>query len=363
MRVRQLVPVLVAAGLVGTPALASAATAPVPYQVIHAFGTADSHNPNSSLVLAQDGADGDQPIGLIQAPSGTFYGVTQSGGGSPNCSSGCGTVFAMTAAGDVTVLHSFQGSTVDGWAPNPTLALAPDDRIYGTTKLGPIVTGTGEDWGIAFRLDPVAGRYEILHKFQAADGVHPQGGLIRATDGAFYGVTNEKGVNGGGALFRLGTRGSVTVIHAFAMSDGSAPKATLLQAANGKLYGTTQTGGSLNAGVIFSTSLSGVDFTVLHSFSNYARDGYRPITGLTQTPNGRLYGTTPLGGKAATDPNRSGVVYRLKPTGAVVVLHTFTGGSDGANPQAAVTWGGDGHLYGTTFVGGLLGKGVAFSIL
>jgi uncharacterized repeat protein (TIGR03803 family) len=269
----------------------------------------------------------------------------------------------MTAAGDVTTLRSFQGGTLDGSAPNPTLALAPDGRIYGTTKLGPLRSGTGEDWGIAFRIDPSGGNYDVLHKFAAADGVNPQGGLIRATDGNFYGVTNEKGPNGSGTVFRLTPRGKVTVIHAFGFTDGSQPKATLLQAANGKLYGTTQMGGPANAGVIFKTNLSGGSFTVIHSFTNTGSDGYRPITGLVQTPDGRLYGTTPLGGQPPSNPDRRGVVYRLGQKGSVSVLHTFTGGTDGNTPLAAPTWGGDGHLYGTTFVGGMAGDGVAYSIL
>jgi hypothetical protein len=38
-------------------------------------------------------------------------------------------------------------------------------------------------------------------------------------------------------------------------------------------------------------------------------------------------------------------------------------GPDGGHPLGTVTWGGDGHLYGTTFVGGSTGKGVAFQVL
>lgn len=74
------------------------------------------------------GADGDQPIGLTPSPDGGFYGVTQSGG-KGSCPAGCGTVFAMSASGEVTVLHSFRSGSLDGSAPNPYLALAPDGTI------------------------------------------------------------------------------------------------------------------------------------------------------------------------------------------------------------------------------------------
>ena len=83
---------------------------------------------------------------------------------------------------------------------------------------------------------------------------------------------------------------------------------------------------------------------------------------LLQADDGRLYGTTPNGGQPPSDPNRQGVVYRVTPKGAVTVLHTFTR-ADGGYPLATVTWGGDGHLYGTTFVGGSNGTGVAYAVL
>ncbi len=45
-----------------------------------------------------------------------------------------------------------------------------------------------------------------------------------------------------------------------------------------------------------------------------------------------------------------------------MVIHAF-GGDDGNTPYATPTDGGDGHLYGTTFVGGVLSQGVAYRIL
>ena len=44
------------------------------------------------------------------------------------------------------------------------------------------------------------------------------------------------------------------------------------------------------------------------------------------------------------------------------VLHSFTNGSDGANPRDGVTVGAAGILYGTAEVGGTHGGGVAFEL-
>src|SRR5450759_2695040 len=43
------------------------------------------------------------------------------------------------------------------------------------------------------------------------------------------------------------------------------------------------------------------------------------------------------------------------------VLHSFTGGQDGANPSAGLTMDGTGNLYGTTYDGGN-GYGTAFKL-
>ena len=70
---------------------------------------------------------------------------------------------------------------------------------------------------------------------------------------------------------------------------------------------------------------------------------------------GNLYGTTTGGGAA-----NAGVVYKLDTTGQETVLYSFTGGADGANPDAGVIRDSAGNLYGTTTDGGTAncGRGV-----
>ncbi len=64
-----------------------------------------------------------------------------------------------------------------------------------------------------------------------------------------------------------------------------------------------------------------------------------------------------------------GVVYKLDSTGKETVLHTFTGGADGAVPFAGLVVDRSGNFYGTTVFGGDLncepsygGCGVVFKI-
>jgi uncharacterized repeat protein (TIGR03803 family) len=98
-------------------------------------------------------------------------------------------------------------------------------------------------------------------------------------------------------------------------------------------------------------------YTVLHSFSG-GQDGASPVAGLTMDRAGNLYGTTPTGGYmggVCAPWGGCGTVFRLSPKNDSWVftpLYEFQGDSDGQGPQAAVTIGPDGAVYGTTEFGG-----------
>jgi uncharacterized repeat protein (TIGR03803 family) len=110
------------------------------------------------------------------------------------------------------------------------------------------------------------------------------------------------------------------------------------------LYGTTEGGGSRNSGTFFSVTASG-KLTTLYNFLDIP-DGNLPGATLIYS-KGKFYGTT-VGGGATGD----GTVFSIKPTGSKEkVLYSFSGGSDGASPQAPVYLF-NGELYGTTEAGG-----------
>jgi uncharacterized repeat protein (TIGR03803 family) len=100
---------------------------------------------------------------------------------------------------------------------------------------------------------------------------------------------------------------------------------------------------------------------VLYSFQ-YNATGFGPAGGVVRDEAGNLYGTTIDGGSAQCS---CGVVYELSPGAndqwTYTLLHTFTG-YDGAEPDANLTFDGQGNLYGTTAAGGPYGGGVVFEI-
>jgi uncharacterized repeat protein (TIGR03803 family) len=138
---------------------------------------------------------------LFQASDGDFYGTTATGGANGN-----GTVYKITAAGIETVLYSFGASPSDGAYPGGSLIQASDGNFYGMTPSGgantcPAGSPIPNSCGTAFTITP-AGVETILYSFgaSASDGSNPQGNLVQASDGNFYGVTE-----GGGGSQKSGT--------------------------------------------------------------------------------------------------------------------------------------------------------------
>ena len=140
-----------------------------------------------TTVFSFDGTDGAYPwAGLVQATNGDFYGTTLDGGANTNkaCIANCGTVFKITPGGTLTTLHSFCSES------------------------------------------------------NCTDGCIPYAALVQATDGDFYGTTQDC-ANGDGTLFKITPSGTLTTLYSFCSesncTDGSAPSAVLIQAIDGNL--------------------------------------------------------------------------------------------------------------------------------
>jgi uncharacterized repeat protein (TIGR03803 family) len=130
-------------------------------------------------------------------------------------------------------------------------------------------------------------------------------------------------------------------------TDGAFPYGgALIRDAAGNLYGTTNTGGRYGAGVVFKLNKAGKE-TVLYSFTGGA-DGAQPEAGLIRDAAGNLYGTTNTGGRYG-----AGVVFKLNKAGKETVLHSFDNGTGGGFPlYAGLIRDAAGNLYGTTSTGG-----------
>ncbi len=232
--------------------------------------------------------------------------------------------------------------------------MARTQQVFGKALLGAAFA-----LSVALPLGAAERRADILYNFTGgADGADPSAGLIRDAAGNFYGTAAGGGGGCGcGVVFKLSPLGAETTLYTFTGgNDGSDPATKLVADAAGNLYGTTLFGGAHNFGVVFKLTPAGLE-TVLHAFAG-GKDGQYPIAGMVMGA-GNLYGTTDQGGGRS---DLGGTVFKVAPDGTETVLHAFSCGSDGCDPQGDLFIDQTGVLYGTTLLGGDAGGGTIFDI-
>jgi uncharacterized repeat protein (TIGR03803 family) len=308
----------------------------------------------TTLYSFTGGDDGSTPYApLVLANDGKLYGTTSGG------IYGAGTVFSITSDGTSTTLYHF-GSGTDGVNPYSGVIIGNDGNLYGTT-----VGGGTHGMGTVFRLSPTGGvAFVTLHNFgdSTNEGAQPYAGLVLANDGNFYGVTSSGGSNNVGTVFRITSSGTLTTLYSFSgEGEEVTPYGGLVQGTDGKFYGTTA--GNFWTGIegeVFAITSEGV-LTNLHSFtgawSEDGNQGYQPQAALVQGRDGNLYGTTV---EYDYDYYVFGTVFAISPSGVFTNLYSFSGGTDGGDPQGALIQGADGNFYGTT--AGLGSAGTIFQI-
>jgi uncharacterized repeat protein (TIGR03803 family) len=196
--------------------------------------------------------DGDNPTaGLVLATDGNFFGTTLIGGDPEQCGPpGCGTVFRMTPSGGLTTLYSFchinSINCNDGMWPFGGVTEATNGDFYGTTEYGGRYCDEG-GCGTVFKITS-AGELTTLQSFGPIGGANPGTNLIQATDGNLYGATG-----GGvdlffyGSIFRTTLAGELVAVYTFNGADGIGP-GPVTEGYDGNLYGTT--GGSPPLGIL-----------------------------------------------------------------------------------------------------------------
>ena len=99
---------------------------------------------------------------------------------------------------------------------------------------------------------------------------------------------------------------------------------------------------------------------MLYTFSG-STDGSNPNAGLARDDAGNLYGTTQYGANtsASCGSYGCGVVFKIDRWGHEKVLYAFTGGDDGYSPSGIALQ--CGNIYGTS-LGGTLGNGTVFKL-
>jgi uncharacterized repeat protein (TIGR03803 family) len=258
---------------------------------------------------------------------------------------------------EVIVLYSFEAAAANtfvsplGSNPDSRPVLGRGNSIYGMTSGG----GTNGN-GVIYRFNLKSEEYSVLHTFSATDangfnedGALPGVALTRGPDDTFYGMAAFGGANGNGTVFSVSSSGNFKVLHTFSAldangrnEDGSNPLRTIVVGRDGKLYGTTRLGGpntcgpqvTISCGVAWVMDRNGDHFRVIHNFS--VTEGH--AASLLQAHDGLFYGCAVWPGTStpAGVPLPSGTLYRMSAAGDFQSLYTFTQtNANGANADGA----------------------------
>jgi hypothetical protein len=249
---------------------------------------------------------------------------------------------------------------------------------------------------LAVNASAASWKEKVLYSFQggSTDGSTPAGGVVFDKTGNLYGATTGGGPdscapigNACGLVYQLsppvhkGDPWTETLIYQFkgkGFNDASVPVGGVILDAAGNVYGTTAYGGTgtcvlvgvlAGCGTVFELSppqQSGGPWTesILYSFQS-GKDGYFPWGDLTFDGKGNLYGVTDFGGGKGNTCNvyyeYCGTIFKLSPPKqkdgkwTEKVLHSFAGGTDGANPNGGLILDKNGVIYATTQTGGSQG--------
>lgn len=333
------------------------------------FGGVFKISPNGAFTNVYsftNGYDGEYPMAaVLQGSDGALYGTASSGGGEGGRPGQvyAGTVFKISTNGALTKLYSFTGfitiveTDSEGGDPKAPLAQGSDGSFYGTTQIGGSRTNSAVDYGTVFKIDTNGTLISLYSFTNGNDGAYPVAGLVQGANGNFYGAAQFGGISNAGTVFEISSNGMLTGLYSFTNGyDGRYPVAALVQGNDGNFYGTTESGTNGGYGTIFKIRANGT-LTSLYSFTG-GNDGANPEASLLQGSDGNFYGTTSSGGT-----NGLGTVFEWRTNGALTSLYSFTGYNDGANPKASLVQAGDGSFYGTTYLGGPNGGGTVFRLM
>lgn len=231
---------------------------------LHSFNLIDGAAPTGGLILGANGSlygttsDG----GNVSC---AYWNV--------NLWGGCGTIFELTPTGSFRNLYNFSATSYsDGGVPQGKIVEDASGNLYGTTTYGGFGYGESQcdpmGCGTVFKLS-AQGQLTPLYIFctqndgECSDGLWPGGGVTLGSDGNLYGSAPEGGLwLNNNCTFACGTVFSVTpdgvfsVLHAFVDTDGAYPYAAPTQTTSGAFLGESSEGGSDNYGTLFSLSMN-----------------------------------------------------------------------------------------------------------
>ena len=274
---------------------------------------------------------------------------------------------ASSAAGDPVYWDENSGPSQ---ASESTVGTIPSESF---TILGSSTTSTTTSIYQAPCPWRQSGFYD-LHDFDLETAAS---GVAVGPAGRLYGALANAGNQGAGLLYDLAQTAAswfFSSLYSFlGGTNGNSPNSVII-GPGGALYGAAESeiqcgpSGYYNCGLIYKATpgpsacaagLCSWNETPIYQFTGDADAWGGTVSAFDSA--GNLYGISYLGGGASGN----GVLFELSPaqgSWTETILHSFTGGSDGAYPTSLLM-GQDGNFYGTAAGGGTYGAGVVFQFV
>jgi uncharacterized repeat protein (TIGR03803 family) len=329
------------------------------FTVLHSFAGNDGENPEGTLIVG---------------PSGDLFGTTLGGGSGDR-----GTVFRVPLSGTLTSLYSFPslgafsaaGVAINATGANPRagLLLATDGNFYGTAY-----QGGADGYGTVFRMT-TAGAVSVVHAFTGASlgGAFPLAGVTQDVAGDLFGTTERGGPVNQGSAWRISSSNQFRILHGFqgSVNDGSSPYTTLVPL-GGFLYGASYSDSTFGTGAIFkldvgSAGVPPVQLSVAPiamTVGATATLTWSSATAASCTTSGAWTNTVTTSGNLAVTPTSAGIyTYVLScADSASVVRNAYASLSVNAPVAQTVDGGGGGAGGGSLSISLLLLLGAMLAI-
>lgn len=234
---------------------------------------------------------------LTAGPGGMIYGIYVTGGS--NSPPSQGTLFRIGRDG-----NGFQilGNVV---SPSSPLSFAANGQLFGLT------------FSTLYRLNPDGSNFQTLVNFPPGNtgSAEAEGGLVHASDGLIYGVTDRGGSFGFGTIFRVDENGNQfqVIFEPSSVMDGGHYRAPAFEGSDGLIYGALGENSFGVDSVVWRIQKDGTGWQVLQRLSQNGRG----TNGVVEAPDGFLYGCDPIGGAA-------GEMFQLARDGSSFnIVHSF----------------------------------------
>jgi uncharacterized repeat protein (TIGR03803 family) len=271
--------------------------------------------------------NGFQPaLGPVQLSDGNFYGTTWYG----STSTGLGTVWQATPAGDINILYTFEsngsGQYLNGSYPSVSFEAGPEGKLYGVT-----LEGGAQGEGVFYSITP-GGSQQVLYNFCSVAGCPDQAvPIVLASDGNFYGISFPTSTSS--IIFRLTPQGAWSQFYTFPLGQLGEE---LVAGTDGTLYGVeAPTSFTKFKESVFRLTTAG-EYTVLRTFPKGDR-----VNPLVQSAGGTLYGVSCCGTNTG--------VFEITTVGKYKMVQKTP---EGAFQPSLLVPGSDGNLYGLIANGG-----------